>query len=334
MSRRALFSFIILNVIVSVSVAFIVISYDRSRRPEVEPIEGPAQIVYITVTPIPGSSNIQPYEYQSTIDAQQLTLAALSRITPVVTVVTSEGAAGIEVGETPMATIPPELLPPIPTDLPPGQASATLQNNGCIQHVIQSGDMIITLAQRYGVFPGDILLANGMTEDDAQNLQIGDVLIIPVEGCMALTTPTLVLSPSNTPFQLTRVAPTVTLPPTVANAQVAITDVLSWGDINNEAVELRNLGSAVNLDGWTLSDAEGNSFRFPEFRMQQGSLVRIYTRQGQNTPAALFWNRDTPAWNEGETITLTDATGQVQATFQVGALFQAITPTPAGLPAG
>jgi hypothetical protein len=52
--------------------------------------------------------------------------------------------------------------------------------------------------------------------------------------------------------------------------------------------------------------------------MQQGSLVRIYSRQGQNTPAALYWGREAPAWRDGDTVTLTDGDGQVQATYRVG----------------
>ena len=47
-------------------------------------------------------------------------------------------------------------------------------------------------------------------------------------------------------------------------------------------------------------------------------MVRVFSRQGPETPAALFWGRETPAWAEGGTVTLSDSTGQVQATFQVG----------------
>ena len=67
----------------------------------------------------------------------------------------------------------------------------------------------------------------------------------------------------------------------------------------------------------------------PFIRMQPGSLVRIFSRQGQNTPAALYWGRELPAWRDGETITLLDSTGQVQSTFRVGEtqpLFPEATP--------
>lgn len=319
MSRRVLVGFIFVNIIVSLVVAGIVLTYDRSRRPD-EPKEGPTQIVILTATPLPGFA-LQPEEYQVTIDALQLTGTALAQRAEVVAVVTAtpEGESVDTVPDvTAVATIDPALLPPIPTDLPPGQPSATPENDGCIRYVVQSGDVISTIAQQYGVFPGDILLANGMTEDDVYNLQIGDVLIIPVEGCAALTTPTASPEPTNTPFSLTREVPTVTLPATAVNAQVIISNVLEWGNVNTEAVEIRNQGSVINLQGWTLTNEQGDSFRFPEFRMQQGSVVRVFSRQGPETPAALFWGRETSAWTEGETVTLSDSTGQVQATFRVG----------------
>lgn len=318
MSRRVLVGFIFLNVIVSFAVAIILISYDRSRRPD-EPAEGPTQIFIVTATPPPGLA-LPAAEYQSTIDAQFLTMTALAQNAAVVMVITATPGGdegGIPVPEeTAIATIDPALLPAIPTNLPPGEPSATPEGDGCIRHIVESGDTIIAIAQEYGVFPGDVLLANDLGEDDILN--IGDVLIIPVEGCGALSTPSPVPSVTSTPFQLTRSAPTVTLPPTAVNAQVEITNVQFPGDVNSEAVEIRNLGNVVNLQGWTLVNERGDTFLFPEFRMQQGSLVRIFSRQGQNTPAALYWGRETPAWTDGEMITLYDSSGQVQSTFRVG----------------
>lgn len=329
MSRRVLLGFIFLNVIVSFAVAILLISYDRSRRPA-EPAEGPTQVVILTATSLPGLG-LPAADYQATIDTQYLTMTALAQSAPVVMVITATPGgeeAGIPVpAATAVATIDPALLPPIPTDLPPGVPSATPENDGCIRHVVESGDMIITIAQEYGVFPGDILLANELDENAI--LQIGDVLIIPVLGCNVLTTPTPAPAATNTPFQLTRIAPTVTLPPTAVNAQVEITNVQFPNDVNTEAVEIRNLGNVVNLQGWTLTNERGDTFLFPEFRMQPGSLVRIFSRQGQNTPAALYWGRELPAWRDGEIVTLYDSSGQVQSTFRIGEtppLFAEATP--------
>jgi len=312
MSRRVLVGFLLLNVLVSVAVAGIVIALDNVRRDDAPP-EGPTQIVLITTTP---ESPLSAGQYQSTIDVQQLTLAALQGSTAVVAVITAAPEAGLSVAPgTSVATINPALLPPIPTDLPPGQPSPTPQgDDGCLRHVVESGDYILSIAQKYGVFAGDILLANGLAEDEI--IHIGQVLIIPVAGCTALMTPTPAPTLTNTPFSL--VAPTVTLPPATGSAQIAIRSVLGAGSVNDEAVELRNDGEALNLQGWTLTNARGDSFSFPDFRMQRGSVVRVYSKQGENTPAALYWGRETAAWRSGDTLTLADRAGEAQATFVVG----------------
>jgi LysM repeat protein len=330
MSRRVLVGFIFLNVLVSLAVAVFLISYDRSRRP-VERLEGPTQIVILTATPLPGVV-LQPGEYQATIDTQDLTIVAMSQRPPSAMVITAtpEGEEGVAVPDvTAVATLDPALLPDIPTDLPPGTPSATPRDDGCIRHEVVAGDTIIGIAQQYGVFPGDILLANDLDEDHI--LQIGEVFIIPVEGCDVLNTPTPIPIPTNTPFELTRSAPTVTAAPTAANAQIEIVDVRFAGNVNSEEVEIRNLGNVVNLQGWRLVNEQGDSFLFPEFRMQPGSRVRIFTRQGPTTPAALYWGRETPAWQDGELVSLMDANGQLQAAFRIGEtppLFQEATDSP------
>ncbi len=315
MSRRVLIGFILVNVIVSLAVALVVIQFDRAHRPA-EPIEGPTQIVILTATPIAGQL-LQPAEYQSTIDALQLTSTALAQSSARVVVVTATPAeAGVAVPSiTAVATINPALLPAVPTNLPPGQPSPTPPDDGCVRHVVETGDTVFGIAQQYGVYPGDILLVNDMDENTL--LRVGDVLIIPVEGCAALSTPTPTPPPTNTPFALTRTAVPVMPAATAVNAEVVIANVTHWGNVNDETVEIRNLGNVVNLQGWTLSNERGDVFRFPEFRMQPNSRVLIFSRQGPNTPAALYWGRETPAWQEGETVTLADSTGQVQATFQV-----------------
>lgn len=331
MSRRVLAGFISLNVLVSLTVAFLLITYDRAQRPDVEPLEGPTQIIVVSETPLPGSANIKPDQYAATISAQQLTIDALREVTPA-PVSATEAMAVVEPGAPstplPLPTIDPALLPPIPTSGPAGedaQAAAldapadaeTPVDDGCLRHTVAAGDVISAIAADYGVLPGLILTLNDMDENDF--LQIGQVLIIPNTGCTLLYTPTPEPTATNTPFPLELRAATVTLPPTSATSDVEIVGVLNAGQVNGEAVELRNNSAPLNLEGWTLTGEDGTTYRFPEFRMQRGSRVRVFTREGTNTPAALYWGQDRAAWTRGETITLSDADGVAQATFVVGA---------------
>ena len=87
MSRRVLVGFVLVNVLVSLAVAVIVISYDRSRRDKTEPIPGPTQIVILTAATLPGA--LPPEEYQSTIDSLNLTGTALYANAQVVAVITA-----------------------------------------------------------------------------------------------------------------------------------------------------------------------------------------------------------------------------------------------------
>jgi LysM repeat protein len=325
-----------LNVIVSLSVAVIIISVNSRKNGEDDtPInERPVDVKIVTATPPPGGEGLQPADYLSTISAWELTTTQLAQQEPLVVVVTSTPNAeeeqgvvpGVDVPAPTIATLNPSLLPPIPTDGPTSDGSevASLnqpetttetEDDGCIRHTVQSGDYVGTIATQYGVSEGDIFQANGI--DAATILQIGDVLIIPGEGCGALNTPTAIPSPTRTPFELSTTAPTITLAPTTENAQVAISTVAGAGDVNTEAVTLRNEGDTINLNSWTLTSNRGETFRFPEIRMYAGSLLLVYSKQGLNTPAALYWGRDRAAWRMGDVLTLTDAAGEVQATFTV-----------------
>lgn len=318
MSRRVLFGFVLVNVIVTGAVLLLAwIFWFSPRSEDSDPVMGPTQIVILTATPAPGF-DIKPSDYQATIDALEDLVDARAAVPTASDVTPTEGASSPE--GTTVATIDPALLPPVPTDLPPGAdpliANESAEDDGCIRHVVEAGEVISIIAQEYGVFPGDVLAANGMEPEDI--LHIGDVLIIPVEGCGALNTPTPVPSPSSTPFSLTRVAPTVTLPPAAEDAQIEIVSVSNAGDVNTEMIELRNIGERLNLEGWTLVDEEGSTFTFPEFYMPRDSRVRIYTRQGNNTPAALYWGLDAPVWSDGEVVTLNDPLGMAQAIERVG----------------
>ncbi len=103
-------------------------------------------------------------------------------------------AVPADLGET---QPPTPTLPPLPTEPP---ATREADDDGCPRYIIQAGDSLYSIARQYGVFPGNILIANGLTEYDAATLQVGQELIIPVPGCMALTTPTPAGPPTPTPF--------------------------------------------------------------------------------------------------------------------------------------
>ncbi|MCB9079253.1 MAG: lamin tail domain-containing protein [Anaerolineaceae bacterium] len=59
---------------------------------------------------------------------------------------------------------------------------------------------------------------------------------------------------------------------------------------NGEWVEIANQGSEpVNLAGYTLKDEANHIYTFGNFSVSGGSTFRLYSGQGQNTAAELYW---------------------------------------------
>ncbi len=346
MQRRSSLMFILVNILVSLGVVLIAISLLNSNRPQ-ETSQSPVVItvpVVITTTPNPNAG-------------------------PTLVVITATLPAGVvqlptniinEIEQQTSGTL--SALPTLDqTQMAQGTSSPLLASastalpQNCIPITLESGDTPAGLSVEYDVSVFDILAVNGLSEEDAAFLQIGQTLIIPLEGCpltaLAIAgtetgtfepSATLSPTPSNT-SQFTETpeptntatnlptetseptdtytlspTPTSTLPPTAANAQVAIVRIINPGNITAENVEIRNNGPVVDLSGWSLRDNDGNNFVFPDQRrLFQGGTLTVFTRVGDDTPIALYWDREQAAFTSGESITLTDREGRAQSVFTV-----------------
>ncbi len=83
-------------------------------------------------------------------------------------------------------------------------------------------------------------------------------------------------------------------------------------DVEGEYVLLSNGGeSAIELTGWTLRDDDAkHTFTFPTFTLAPGAEVKIWTKEGKNTKANLYWGSKSAIWNNtGDTAVLSDAEG-------------------------
>jgi len=220
--------------------------------------------------------------------------------------------------------------------------TATALPQNCLLHTIVEGDTPFGIAAQYGANPFLMLDANGLTEETATGLQIGDTLIVPLEGCPVQQLPSYVAAPrageptftptpkvSPTPTGLgteevspaqsatAKPSPTITLAPTAQNAKVTIIGVEKVGDVTAEGVRIRNSGDTTNLAGWTMTDTEGNTYTFKEQLVFSQAEITIYTRAGTDTPQVRFWGLDRAVWNAGDVVTLKDTKGQVIATRRV-----------------
>jgi LysM repeat protein len=209
-------------------------------------------------------------------------------------------------------------------------------------HVVQPGDTISGLALQYDVSGEDIIAANRL--ENPNFLQVGAELIIPVGGLLEATaTFTPAPTPTDTPIPfeppsadmtataaaelgLTTSAGATTTPlptslPLTGELQVEITEVLGTGLVDQERVVISNLGDRLaDMQGWTLTDADGNVYVFSNFRLWPGGNVTVHTRIGQdgNPPANFYWGKLEALWSVGEVLVLKDADGMTLSTFAVG----------------
>jgi LysM repeat protein len=168
-----------------------------------------------------------------------------------------------------------------------------------IIHVVKRGDSLSGIAFKYDVAIEALVEANGIA--DTNVIRIGQELIIP--GPTPI--PTATLPPT--------VTPTTRVPPTLE-----IVEVIGRGAPATETVVIVNRGHGFSIEGWTLRDAQGNVYVFPQLYLGPGAEVRVHTGGGDNTPLHLFWNRDTAVWQEaGDTAVVADPRGVIYASKQL-----------------
>ncbi|MFF3562617.1 lamin tail domain-containing protein [Streptomyces sp. NPDC002574] len=82
--------------------------------------------------------------------------------------------------------------------------------------------------------------------------------------------------------------------------------------LNTEWVEVVNRGrDAVNLRGWTLTDSDGNRYRFNFLRLPGHSKVRVHTGQGRDSRFDVFQDRRKGVWDNRDMATLRNDHGRV-----------------------
>ena len=89
--------------------------------------------------------------------------------------------------------------------------------------------------------------------------------------------------------------------------------------LNAEWVTVVNTGrQAVNLSGWTLSDADHHSYRFTHLRLAGHASARVHTGTGRDTATNVYQDRRVHVWDSRDTATLRDNHNRVADTKSWG----------------
>ncbi len=105
---------------------------------------------------------------------------------------------------------------------------------------------------------------------------------------------------------------------TIQQGSVQIVSVIGAGTLSVEAVVVKYSGPGeIDLTGWHLKDASGDSYTFPPFKLFTNGAVQVHTTSGTNTAIDLYWGQGQAVWQSGQAVLLTDPEGAVQDSYPV-----------------
>lgn len=207
---------------------------------------------------------------------------------------------------------PVEITPQATTPITPSEIQPEEPAAGDLEYIVQAGDTLGSIAQRFDLTVAEIMEANELTDPD--RLDVGQVLIIPGKRNEPASSPTL---PPAEPTSTSLPVPSLT-PTPAGEARVAIVSAFGVGDLDSERLRLERSGPGeLSLSGWLIEDEDGNVFTFPQLILFAGGAIDLYTKPGQATAVALYWGLNRAVWSPGEQVTLRDDQGQVHATYLI-----------------
>jgi hypothetical protein len=155
--------------------------------------------------------------------------------------------------------------------------------------VVQAGDSLLGIADRFGVSVAAIVSANKL--DNPDFVFSGQRLIIP-SGDAPL--------------------PAATATPIAAsvNTGIRLTAVESPGVLATEAINVGNDSDlAVNLQGWRLEREAGPTYTFGNLLLFPGSGIKLHSGGGTDTSVDVYWNQAANVWTTGAVARLINPQG-------------------------
>lgn len=223
----------------------------------------------------------------------------------------ADGAVSDAAGATPNAAQP--------TAAPAGETAADSDDPPV--HVVQLGDTLGAISQRYNVSIDEIIAANSI--ENPNFLTVGQQLLIPVGGAApSPTEETAVAAADGEEAVETAVEAPAPEPLTEVcegEPAIQIAAVEGVGQVGEEAVQIVNAGSCESsMQGWSVASPSGNLYTFGQVTLYgEGAGIRVHTAVGEDSATDLFWGKEQAVWQSGSVVQLYDESGTLQAEYQV-----------------
>lgn len=235
-------------------------------------------------------------------------------------------------------TTPVQINPTVAAQTPVDAVAPQTTPPSEVIYTVQSGDTLLSIAERFSVSLSDLMLANGLTNENF--IQVGQQLLIPIGGLPTATatfTPEPIPSDTPLPFDpptplptdadvpaepASTVGPSPTPIPTSTPApfdeiNIVVSEIAGVGDLSRETIVILNQGAGTSLRDWTLAGSTLGEFTFPDIFLFSGGSIRIHTASGDNTASDLYLNQGEAVWSSGDTVTLIDENNTTVTRFEV-----------------
>jgi LysM repeat protein len=258
MNRRQLSFVIILNALISLVIAMAVVWVVDARRPDPEALAA-----------------------LNNPTAAAIDVPMAATLTP-----TSPALAAVPGGETGTAEQTSAGDQPAATAVAGDAATTTVAGS---EYVVQVGDSLSGIADRFGVSVAAIVAANRL--DNPDFVFVGQRLSIPSED--------------------TALAPATATPVAASvNTGIRVTTIESPGVLAAEAINVGNDSDlAVNLQGWRLEREGGPAYTFGNLLLFPGSGLKLHSGPGTDTSVDVYWNQPANVWSTGAVARLINPQG-------------------------